>query len=716
MPRSGQIVPEHWYAHTNFYINDNTEYTETPSSDSGNTKMLFVFNSPKGKDRVLTTVDGGLAEFLDKFGMGSFSEYGQPLLNAFASFATGKIVGHCLRVTADDAGYSNVHLFARYKATPKSSPTTSTLTFTATTMATDKVGGFPASFVAETSITVANCSVSGNNKTAAITARSTDGKTLTFGAATFSVGTDTAGTVTNGTDTYTATSGQEGDGKIDVQFVAVSTENMTNANDSDIEAAVTAAKATLPQKTGFTDVHLYTLVMQGRGIYGDTFRHRISSLPQLDKQNNFKNYLFETYEDTTQKESFNMVFAEDASIDSVNYSADVILNDPDSGSGYLKMYPNYLGFQAIIDAYEGILVKPADFVWDYTSFDVLLGINKFTKEAIPHYTIDTASAGSVVVNQLAGINLDGGTDGAFAKVSDPTDTEKVNARLTAINTAYKAAFDGTTDPFIKSRNKFPTNLILDANYPINVKTSLAALVSARRDCFGILDCGTAFTSKAAGLDYLKTNLDAITADRVFYVEPWYGKVKDPTNGKVITVSSTYFFAFMYPIHFDFYGGKHIPLAGPNYGVLSGFIKNTMFPVMDEDIDSDAMDKWTEARANYIQISPKGDIYIGAQNTRQNKKSALSEGSNVMQLLDVVRDCTDQVSLYPYNFMETSDINRYNEDIKTVLSKYPGSQIRSIKAKFDSNDWEKTRQILHLYVAMVDKDIIKINTVEIDVNR
>ena len=72
--------------------------------------------------------------------------------------------------------------------------------------------------------------------------------------------------------------------------------------------------------------------------------------------------------------------------------------------------------------------------------------------------------------------------------------------------------------------------------------------------------------------------------------------------------------------------------------------------------------------------------------------------------------------YQYNFSEPEDIAQFNKDAETVLDKYKGSQLRKIEASFDKNDWEAARGILHLYITMEHKDIIKTSIIEIDVNR
>ena len=119
MPSTTQIVPEHEYAHVMVVEHDNSQRPQDTVNGTPTTycNMMFVFSSPKGIDRELQTVVGS-AEFVEKFGRGSFDTYGQPFLNAYAAAMTDAATLHCLRVTADDAAYAVGALVAHYKATP----------------------------------------------------------------------------------------------------------------------------------------------------------------------------------------------------------------------------------------------------------------------------------------------------------------------------------------------------------------------------------------------------------------------------------------------------------------------------------------------------------------------------------------------------------------------------------------------------------------------
>ena len=116
-------------------------------------------------------------------------------------------------------------------------------------------------------------------------------------------------------------------------------------------------------------------------------------------------------------------------------------------------------------------------------FDPLLGIDKYTREGIYNYEIDSMSDGVVILSSTGGISLEGGDDGDFDESNDP------ELRQAAINAAYEKAFAGEIDPMIVSKNKYPCHLALDANYPISVKIQMEALHKKRGDGVVIFDCG-----------------------------------------------------------------------------------------------------------------------------------------------------------------------------------------------------------------------------------
>ena len=634
MPVPYQIIPEHVYPHQATYINDNTEVSKTYSTSSSDvTALLCVFASPKGRDNKVLTISDGSQGFVNEYGIGPFSLYGQPLLNAYHAAMSGACVLHCMRVTPDDASYSNVTLIAKYKIEETTNPDTHEVT----------------------------------------------GKTLK------------------------------------IMYYAKSSNTELSAL-SDLDSCCTVDST--PDEEGFTAVKLMTVGCQGKGSYGKNLRFRITSDRTSDKDNNFKNYFFGVYDNTSgmvQKEQFNVVFNSEAMYSNVSLYAEDVINDSISGSTQVKIACFDDGFKALYDAY--MQVNP-DCTLTCVEFDPFFGLDKNTRQALPNLTIlsdaEASPAGAnespIAVSSTEGVSLLGGSDGSLASSVDE------ETRKTTLDNLYLQAFTGTIDPHIKSKNRFPTTFIMDANYPVNVKLALANLAIKRGDCMAMLDCGTGITTKASVKAYIDENFGSSVNNRLITVEPYCMKVRDPYSYKAITVTSTYWLSGRYPTHIAEWNGKHRPLAGNTFGIIDGYIHDSVYPVFDEDLDSDVMDELAEAHVNFAKYNANQIVVRAMQDTKQYKQTNLSEQNNTLILLDIKRDCERLCAAYEYDFSEPTDIARFNADIEVVASKYREAQVRSINAYFDKSDWEAERNILHLYVEMVHKDLIRITIIEIDVNR
>lgn len=634
MPVPYQIIPEHVYPHQATYINDNTEVSKTYSTSSSDvTALLCVFASPKGRDNKVLTISDGSQGFVNEYGIGPFSLYGQPLLNAYHAAMSGACVLHCMRVTPDDASYSNVTLIAKYKIEETTNPDTHEVT----------------------------------------------GKTLK------------------------------------IMYYAKSSNTELSAL-SDLDACCTVDST--PDEEGFTAVKLMTVGCQGKGSYGKNLRFRITSDRTSDKDNNFKNYFFGVYDNTSgmvQKEQFNVVFNSEAMYSNVSLYAEDVINDSISGSTQVKIACFDDGFKALYDAY--MQVNP-DCTLTCVEFDPFFGLDKNTRQALPNLTIlsdaEASPAGAnespIAVSSTEGVSLLGGSDGSLAPSVDE------ETRKTTLDNLYLQAFTGTIDPQIKSKNRFPTTFIMDANYPVNVKLALANLAIKRGDCMAMLDCGTGITTKASVKAYIDENFGSSVNNRLITIEPYCMKVRDPYSYKAITVTSTYWLSGRYPTHIAEWNGKHRPLAGNTFGIIDGYIHDSVYPVFDEDLDSDVMDELAEAHVNFAKYNANQIVVRAMQDTKQYKQTNLSEQNNTLILLDIKRDCERLCAAYEYDFSEPTDIARFNADIEVVASKYREAQVRSINAYFDKSDWEAERNILHLYVEMVHKDLIRITIIEIDVNR
>lgn len=465
---------------------------------------------------------------------------------------------------------------------------------------------------------------------------------------------------------------------------------------------------------GFKEVKLFSVNYIGRCKEGNNFKFRITSDTASDRENAYKNYLFEVFcaENGTnkKKEEFSISFNENAKYSGVSLFSDAVVNHYESGSQRIQLTTYTEGFEELFNAYKEAF--PNSNV-TFETFDPLLGIDKDNpKLGIEGLRINLNPKDTITLSDLSGIALQGGSDG------DLDASKPAAERTKTLNALYKAAFEGSIDPYIMSKNKFPTTFIYDANFDIPTKQALAVCASKRFDGVAILDCGLGIKTKTAVKDYIFTNLDPYVLEYDHDIEAYCGKVIDPYSGRTVTVTGTCIMGMNYPGHIMNTGNgyKHIPMAGDSYGVLSGYVPNSLYPVYDADIDSEIMDELADMRVNYVAMNAEQQVIRMTQTTRQKRISNLSELNNVLVLFDVKRDCERICTKFGFNFSEASDITRFNRVAEDTLSFYKDQMVRSIKAEYSKNEWEAKRNIVHMNVEMVHKDLVKHFIIEIDVNR
>ena len=319
--------------------------------------------------------------------------------------------------------------------------------------------------------------------------------------------------------------------------------------------------------------------------------------------------------------------------------------------------------------------------------------------------------GSHKANQN-GIDKDGALDPKTGGTVDK-DGNKVS-REDVLKGLYIDAYEGKIDPFIKSKNKFPTAIIPDCGFDQTIKNSIRALNIARTDSVALFDMGLSITTVDSVFDNLQNFASFV--DTYEAIDAYCGKIRDPYNKKIITVTSTYALCILYAAHFNAMGGKHIPLADNAYGNLEDvFIPNTVYPVFDEDIHADLMNELIDERVNFARANAKMEIKRATQTTRQPQLSMLSELHNVFILKDVKRAMEQLTASNRYNFAEANDMVRFNTAAENVCAQFSG-QVVSITAQYAQTQWEKEMSIIHLYVTIVNKNIVKTTIIEIDVNR
>ena len=478
---------------------------------------------------------------------------------------------------------------------------------------------------------------------------------------------------------------------------------LTNFTDkTEFSVNVELLKDTDPDEDGWLTFPLFGAYVLGRGIYGDTTRLRLSASPQADLENGYKNYRFEVLDSEgglTRKELFTGSLYTDAIISSNTLYIEELINDSD-GSTKIGFYVSENSLNEILTIYNE-QVADEDAQLTLQTFDIITARSMIATTLTDIVISNTAS--DVSLDRVEGILFSGGNDGSFSVSGD------AGVRETAIDTAYIKAF--TEDKVLLSKRRTPADLILDAGYSDDVKRALISFITNRYDAYGFIDGGI-----------LETPSDAITwaesmtslADRVFSKECNHYYIKDPFSGKSIPMTITYFYAGQLPLHFKT-NGNNTPFQGETYAKLTGFVKNSLKPIIDAD-DNDIKETLYNLRVNYFECIAENTFIRGVQGTSQNVWSDLSEEHNMHVLLELKRKVEALVASKSYNFAEKEDRIEFTETAERIFGPYRGKKVREISVYFDMSPFEEERSILHCYMEIIYKTIAKRGIIEIDINK
>jgi hypothetical protein len=358
-------------------------------------------------------------------------------------------------------------------------------------------------------------------------------------------------------------------------------------------------------------------------------------------------------------------------------------------------------------------------VYTMETWDVF-GYNKFTQTWDEYFDYDGGTE-SIAIMSIEGIAMDGGTDGSFSVNGTvlPTLDEEGNpivvtdaTRDKAMEEAYLMAFQGGYDKTIASKRRAPVDLMLDANYPVSVKKAMVALALNRYDAACHLDTNlinnvddleTFFTQSLSGLN-----------ERIVSFDAHCFKTVDPITGKIIPVTITLWLASKIPQHFNVYG-NHVPLAGEEYGLISGYQRNSIRPIIDADDEEVKELLYDKLHMNYVECIAENTYIRGTQETSQNFWSDLSEENNMLVLLEIKRKIERLAASHRFHWAEPEDLALFQEQCNQIFSSYRGTKCRTLDIEVSSNAWETTRYITHIYLAVVFRTFQKRAIIEIDVN-
>lgn len=397
---------------------------------------------------------------------------------------------------------------------------------------------------------------------------------------------------------------------------------------------------------------IFTIMDNGRGL--SKKKIRISPDYTESRRKEYMKYSIDVIEDNTILETLPFCFDPDISESNVNRSLQNVIN---KFSSQLKcrLYEDQVF--ALFEKVASIAGESAKY---YKDNDILFGKER---KAIPmtNIEIDLTSEDNNL-SYIYGLELKEGSNGEFGDA--PFGKPQYNKAL--IN-----FFNGKFDDKIYDVDNYKIDLIVDANYPAEVKREIEKLVTFREDLFYIRDLGIGLRTiediLAADADSLKNKFCAS------YLTSY--DVIDPYTRKQIPVTIGYSMSKLLVNHFN--NGRTRPLAGELYNmVLSDAIEGTVNFIPKVTPSYDQKEQLLEARINYASYFDN-KLVLETLFTSQELETQFSYINNVLAVQEIIKALRTRCPKTRYSFIDGEDLETYKEDVNTVLNKY-ASNFKTLK--------------------------------------
>ena len=360
-------------------------------------------------------------------------------------------------------------------------------------------------------------------------------------------------------------------------------------------------------------------------------------------------------------------------------------------SSYIKVAVNESNIDAVYDRLQQL----HDEEQEQVKAEALENGTEYVEEEFVPFAQDVLGLGAESNSVIYSI-LEGGFDGGSGKNGKLTNDEKIHLLI--------AAFSGQQpyDSSIAHKREFPFDVMLDADFPDEVKQEMAALASKRGDCMAFLDCGVG-ASNAIEAVALRPQVDS----------PYsaiYGQsatILDSFNNVYIPVTMTYFLAAKIPANDATYGIQY-PLAGPTRGIVTGFQSLSFNPYSEDK------ERLYKNKINYLEQDYKQSKFM-SQLTAQSKTSALSNINNVRVLMRMVRDVEEIADGYFFEFATETVLSNLQSVINNNLSYWVSNGTCKIaEATVYQNEYDEIQKIIRVRIELIFTSVIERIIIEFNV--
>lgn len=266
---------------------------------------------------------------------------------------------------------------------------------------------------------------------------------------------------------------------------------------------------------------------------------------------------------------------------------------------------------------------------------------------------------------------------------------------------------GTVDTGLLDKYQYPIDVVLDANYSVNIKNAIVTLTTEIRDDFvAMLDtkcqanAEQAIAFRRGSLGFSNFRLSVWSQDFV---------VNDSAyTGLNMQVTAPYFLASKIPYNDTNYG-IHWNFVGPRRGVISGFDSISYLP------NPQWKEQLYEAQINYVE-QDLNSTRFGSQLTSQSTVSALSNINNVRALLRIQREVEKLMADYQFEYNDNVTMSAAQSALGGYLAQWKSNRCcDSISGTVYASQYDKQQKLLRVKVEMTFNSIIERIAIDLVVN-
>lgn len=455
---------------------------------------------------------------------------------------------------------------------------------------------------------------------------------------------------------------------------------------------------------------LFIITDNGRGV--SKKKVFISADTSLGKSAESCRYIFDVYEDGTRLESMVFSINPDETTNGYNIFFDSVVK---RNSTQVKCY----GFDESVLAF---FKKIADITGlseeTVAKLDVFNGCD-YRGKAVDQLKIDLSNGdGATTINlcSINGLNLVGGENGeTFGNAPINNRTNGNDGTLSVYDKEFEKVFNGEFSDEIYNFDNRQIDVIVDANYPDNVKAAIVDLCKFRQDIYYFRDIGFGYDNyssiKSRCNDFAtETNRSPFVAT---YCQTY--SITDPYTYKIIDVTIGYSLVRLITMHWG--NGRNLVLAGKGNGwTIPEMVEGSLNFAPKVTPAEDQQDMMDELRVNYGYYQ-QGTFTIATEYTSQERHTQLSYINNVLLVQNLIKDIRIQCPKSRYKFISGNDFKTYEEDVNAVIANY-NSKFDAIKLTWQQDAVYAANKIVYAIIKVKFKDfaqyeIFRIIAVPID---